>query len=546
MGFVKGRRARISRLVGGTVRAVHPAGPQRVAALLLVGIGLVVACTEGSPGGVARRADPAAATLATSAVEETATEPTAPSTDASGEPSPTSATVTTTPSTTSASRPIEAVEPALGVGDELFPGLGSSDIDVISYDVELTYDPTTDRLAGNVSVEVVLLVDADTVPLDATGLEILSVSVDGDEAGWSAPGDELLVELPRVTAAGATVDVDVTYEAPSRLRSMETGYPVGWYDTVDGSYALNEPDGASGWLPVSDHPSDKATWRFEITVPEGTTAVANGDLLDEIHGAEGVTWTWQQLDPMTSYAILLLTGDYEVVEGGRAAGVDLVHTVRRSSRTALETYEMVTKDQLEFFVKWFGPYPFRTYGLAISESFPGLAMETQGRSLFSDLDLDGTLGHVQQLLLAHELAHQWFGNTVSPARWTDMWLNEGFATYGEWMWLDEVGLQPLSEAAESALDELQGWPIAVDSPTVDQLFGDGVYKGGAMVLHALRLQVGDDDFFEILRQWVARYNGSSATSEDFRSLAAEITGRDLSDFFDAWLSAPDPPDAYPG
>ncbi len=95
---------------------------------------------------------------------------------------------------------------------------------------------------------------------------------------------------------------------------------------------------------------------------------------------------------MTSYAILLLTGDYEVVEGGSAAGVDLVHAVRRSSQGALETYEAVTKDQLEFFVKWFGPYPFRTYGLAISESFPGLAMETQGRSLFSDLDLDGTLG----------------------------------------------------------------------------------------------------------------------------------------------------------
>jgi aminopeptidase N len=127
-----------------------------------------------------------------------------------------------------------------------------------------------------------------------------------------------------------------------------------------------------------------------------------------------------------------------------------------------------------------------------------------------------------------------------------MWLNEGFATYGEWMWLDSVGLQSLESVAQAALEGQQGATIAVDAPTVGQLFGAGVYQGGAMVLHALRLEVGDDDFFEILRQWVARYTGSSATSDDFRSLAAEIVGRDLGEFFDAWLSSPDPPDSYPG
>jgi len=465
----------------------------------------------------------------------------APSTPAPDTPAP----ATPAPTSTSASQALEPVEPALGVGDSLYPGLGSSDIDVVSYNVALTYDPATDRLAGTVSIEAVLLVDADTVPLDATGLVIRSVTVDGDAAPWSTVGDELLVELPNVRAVASSVDVEVAYEAPTRLRSTETGFPVGWYDTVDGSFALNEPDGASAWLPVSDHPSDKATWRFEITVPEGTTAVANGELLDEIQVGDEVTWVWEQLEPMASYAILLLTGDYEVVDGGSAAGVDLVHAVRPSSLAALEVYEAVTKDQLEFFVQWFGPYPFRTYGLAITESMPGLAMETQERSLFSDVDLDGSLGHLPQLLLAHELAHQWFGNAVSPARWTDMWLNEGFATYGEWMWLDEVGLQPLRMAADAALLGQQGAAIAVDEPTVDELFGRGVYQGGAMVLHALRLEVGDDDFFEILQRWVVRHHGSSATSADFRSLAGDVVGRDLGEFFDAWLSAPDPPDAYP-
>jgi aminopeptidase N len=446
------------------------------------------------------------------------------------------------------SAPIEPVEPTLGAGDALYPGLGSSDIDVVAYDVALTYDPATDQLAGKVTIEVELLVDTDTVPLDAAGLVIRKVSVDGFAAPWTTQDDELLIELAEPRARASHVMVDVLYEAPDRLRSMEAGFPVGWYDTDDGSYALNEPDGASAWLPSSDHPSDKATWRFEITVPEGTTAVANGDLLDEIHGGDGVTWVWEEREPMTTYAILLLIGDYEVVDGDGVDGVDgvdFVHAVLPSSRAALDVYEPVTVDQLEFFEEWFGPYPFATYGLAITESFPGLAMETQGRSLFSAIDFDGALGYLQQLLLAHELAHQWFGNAVSPAQWTDMWLNEGFATYGEWMWLDSVGLQPLETAAGAALLGQQGATIPVDAPTVGELFGTGVYEGGAMVLHALRLEVGDSDFFEILRQWVVRYNGSSATSDDFRSLAAEISGRDLEAFFDAWLSSPDPPDNYP-
>ena len=147
-------------------------------------------------------------------------------------------------------------------------------------------------------------------------LAISSVTVDGDAAPWTTAGDELLVELPEVEGSRLAPSMSRSRTTRrTRLRSTETGFPVGWYDTDDGSYALNEPDGASAWLPVSDHPSDKATWRFEITVPEGTTAVANGELLDEIHAGDEVTWVWEELEPMTSYAILLLTGDYEVVEG---------------------------------------------------------------------------------------------------------------------------------------------------------------------------------------------------------------------------------------
>ena len=308
---------------------------------------------------------------------------------------------------------------------------------------------------------------------------------------------------------------------------MDAGFPVGWYDTDDGSYALNEPDGASAWLPVSDHPSDKATWRFEITVPEGTTAVANGDLLDEIHAGDEVTWIWEEREPMTSYAVLLLTGDYEVVEGESAAGVDLLHAVLPSSRAALEVYEAVTMEQLEFFVEWFGPYPFATYGLAITESFPGLAMETQGRSLFSALDFDGTLGYWQQLLLAHELAHQWFGNAVSPARWTDMWLNEGFATYGEWMWLDEAGVQPLETAAESALRRTAGrGDRRRRAPRSTSCSEPGCTRAGGWCSTRCASKSVTTTSSRSCASGSRATAARSATSADFRALASEIAGRD--------------------
>jgi hypothetical protein len=340
----------------GTVRAVRRAGSERAAAILLVGIGLATACSSGSPAGVGRLAESATTTSTSIAVTPGSTpESTTPT------PASTSTTSTTTPdrANPATSAPIEAVEPTLGAGDALYPELGSSDIDVVAYDVALTYDPATDQLTGEVSIDVELLVDTDTVPLDAAELVILDVSADGVPALWTTQDDELLIELAEPRRRGSHVTVNVAYEAPERLRSMEAGFPVGWYDTEGGSYALNEPDGASAWLPTSDHPSDKATWRFEITVPEGTSAVANGDLVDEIHSGDEVTWVWEERQQMTTYAVLLLTGDYqvvdgEVVDGEAAAGVDLVHAVLPTSRAVLDVYEPVTVDQLEIFEQWFG------------------------------------------------------------------------------------------------------------------------------------------------------------------------------------------------
>ena len=170
-------------------------------------------------------------------------------------------------------------------------------------------------------------------------------------------------------------------------------------------------------------------------------------------------------------------------------------------------------------------------------------METQGLSLFSRGDLDGSLGFLQHLLLAHELAHQWFGNAVSPATWDDIWLNEGFATYAQWLWLDHVGITPLEVAASSALAQSPTDEGPVAEP--DELFGTVSYDAGATVLHALRRIVGDEAFFDGLRSWVVEHRDSTATTADFEAHMSEASGVELGPFFAEWVYAEDRPDRFP-
>jgi aminopeptidase N len=312
-----------------------------------------------------------------------------------------------------------------------------------------------------------------------------------------------------------------------------------------GLWSVNEPDGVSTWMPANDHPSDKATWTFRMTVPDGLVAVANGRLADIEPSDDRITWTWEQGEPMASYLVLLLVGDYQFVDGGTtASGVELQHVVLRDQRRDLDAYLDVTREQIDFFESVFGPYPFDRYGVAITDSQPGLAMETQGLPIFSSDDLDGRLGLLQHLLLAHELAHQWFGDAVSPRSWDDIWLNEGFATYAQMLWFDEAGLSTIEREAELAMRSLpdDGWPL--DAPS--DLFGTVSYNGGAVALHALRSVIGDESFFSTLRTWVREHDGGVASTDDFERTAERVSGVDLEDFFDDWVRDPDgPPSAYP-
>ncbi|MCB0966048.1 MAG: M1 family metallopeptidase [Ilumatobacter sp.] len=460
-------------------------------------------------------------------------------------PTTTPATTPTTPETPTTE--VDEVFRSTSVGDPRYPTLGTAGIDVEHYDVALDIDPTSGRLDATVRISGTFTVATDQLSFDLDGPTVRTASVDGDEVDATVEGRDVVLHLDDVrdVGDGFVAEIAVT----SRVEDGPSfGPDAGVFVSDDGLWSVNEPDGVSTWMPVNDHPTDKATWTFDITVPTDVEAVANGELDDITVSGDSTTWTWRQDDPMASYLVLLLVDDYEFVDDGEielsSGTVSLHHVVLDGRRDDLEPYIDVTRRQLEFFDELFGPYPFDRYGLAIADSQPGLAMETQGLPLFSVADLDGSLGPLQHLLLAHELAHQWFGDAVSPATWDDIWLNEGFATYAQMLWFDEIGMSTIEREAELALRSLpdDGWPLS--APT--ELFGTVSYNGGAAALHALRLTIGDDDFFALLRRWVVDHDEGTATTAEFERVAEEVSGRDLGDFFDEWVDSPDgPPDEYP-
>lgn len=192
-----------------------------------------------------------------------------------------------------------------------------------------------------------------------------------------------------------------------------------------------------------------------------------------------------------------------------------------------------------YFESLFGAYPFTSFGGIVDDDSVGYALETQTRPVYSRRATEGTV--------AHETAHQWFGNAVSPKRWQDIWLNEGWTTYVSWLWAEHDG----GATAQARFDEVMDipatapfWELEIANPGALGLFKDPVYDRGAATLHALRVEVGDEAFFDLAQEWVSRYDDSTATTEDFEALAEEISAQDLDSFFDVWLHTASKPASW--
>lgn len=636
-----------------------------------------------------------------------------------------------------------------GGGDPYFPLDGNGGYDVRHYDLGVTYDPETDSLTGVTRIRARATQNLSRFNLDLDGLTVRAVTVDGRKAAWSRQGAELTVTPRRGLRDDRRFTAVVRYDGVPE--TLEDG--SGFIHTDDGALVIGEPHVAATWFPVNDHPSDKASYAFRITVPAGLEAVANGTLQDRRTRNGWTTWSWRAREPMASYLTTATVGQFDL-DSYRAHGIQFVdaldpdlfdpvaaprtgeqfaisqvadttykrltrtisvpaggaqlsywvtrateanwdhtfveaHTVGADDWTTLPDVNGHTSDDtgfgcpfwlslhpflthyqtdngddtcspagtsgtwsaasgssdgteqwlvdlspyageevevsiayasddsvqgngvfvddvvvstgegttsfeddgdvmdgwtvpgapvgsepnvndwvvgtaadapppngeiargsfarqpeiIDFLSQAFGRYPFSAAGGIVDDAEGlGFALENQTRPIYSrDFFGDSISG---DSVVVHELAHQWFGDSLAVAQWKHIWLNEGFATYAEWLWSEHEGLGTAQENFDFLYSVIPGddefWALAIGDPGPDHLFDLPVYYRGAMTLHQLRVRIGDVPFFRLLRAWAGSQEGGNVTTRQFVRLAERISGHELDAFFATWLMAGKP------
>ncbi|MFF9350835.1 M1 family metallopeptidase [Streptomyces sp. NPDC014734] len=424
---------------------------------------------------------------------------------------------------------------ASGLRDPYFPKLGNGGYDVTHYDLVLDVDPQAHRLRGTATVTARATQDLSAFNLDLAGLTVQTATVDGRRAAVNRAGHELTLrpatEDGEPLRKGDTFRTVIRYSgSPETLTDPDTS-EEGWLWTADGAVGLGEPTGSMAWFPGNNHPSDKATYDITVTVPRGLTAVSNGELASRTTAADGSgTYHWHVAEPMASYLATVAVGRFATKASTTPDGIKVFTaadtTVAAQSAPVLARVPEIVKWEAEHF----GPYPFSATGAIVGrDGDAGYALETQNRPFFP--------GPPNAGLLVHEMAHQWFGNSVTPKSWRDMWLNEGFATYAEWLWEEDKEGRPVEERFDDAFDEDANWAFPPsDPPTAADISRAPVYGRGAMVVHKIRQAVGDDRrFYALVRGWTKAHRHGNASTADFTAYVERTTGKDLTGLWDTWL-----------
>lgn len=426
------------------------------------------------------------------------------------------------------------------IGDPYIPELGNAGYDVQHYILVLDLDPATAQLTATATISATAtLADLGRISLDFIGYEVAAVRVDGRPATFYRSPNKLYLDLPRPLTVDAPFVIEVDYRGRMEPWSSTWAPAQLGLHVREGRHvvAFAEPDGARAWFPANDHPLDKATFRVEATVPGGLTAVSNGTLVETRPAGARATFVWSMDAPMATYLLTLAVGDYQRLDGRPFGNVAIRHYVFSDDADRASAVLQETNDILAFLSDLIAPYPFDEYG-HVEVDLARLAMETQtmvmmGRDMLTSR------------VMAHEAAHHWFGNDVSPATWADIWLNEGFATYLEALWStrDDGSMErTLSEMERVLLQRADQENDPLGRPEPRFMFGANTYFKGAWVLHMLRQEIGDEAFFEALRRYYTRFAGGNARTADFQTMAEEVSGRDLTTFFQQWVFQPENPD----
>ncbi|MEW2304535.1 M1 family metallopeptidase [Streptomyces sp. NPDC006655] len=436
--------------------------------------------------------------------------------------------------TLTASGGVHGTPGGAGLHDPYFPKAGNGGYDVRHYGLTLAYDPGTRHLTGTAVITARATQDLTAFDLDLKGLDVDTVTVGGKKARWNRAGQELRIRPHDDLKKGATFATTVRYSGSPETITDPDGSKEGWLRTADGALALGEPVGSMAWFPDNDLPSDKASYDIAITVPKGLQAVSNGELKSETTDGDRTSFVWHCAEPMASYLATVAIGHFTITRSTTSDGLPVYVAVDPTQAAASKSVLARIPEIIAWEQHTFGPYPFSSTGAIVDRpGDAGYALETQNRPVFP--------GAPELHTLVHELSHQWYGNSVTPKNWRDMWLNEGFATYAGWLWEEDHGgrtaQQIFDEVYATPTDDATLWGFApAKPPSAAYISERPVYQRGAMVLHKIRQTVGDDRFHAILRGWAAAHRHGNADTAEFTAYVEKMApGKNFDAIWKDWL-----------
>ncbi|HWS33967.1 MAG TPA: M1 family metallopeptidase [Actinoplanes sp.] len=446
-----------------------------------------------------------------------------------------------------------------GLGDRLYPRLGNGGYDVTNYNLRLLHPAKNpnQQVSGSVTISAVATQSLSRFNLDFAGNSVGAVWVNGKPAKFARSGEELVITPASYLPKGKAFRVAVNNFTATPV-SATSGEPEGFIATRDGTVLAGQPDTAHNLFPSNDHPRDKARYTISVTVPAGWKAVASGKHVKTSTAGGYTTSTYREAKPMASELAQIVAGDFVVQNRAAVGGVPIRDVFPRRLASKLSGKAAVERKQMAWLTKKAGPYPFENYGSLVIEADLGFALETQTLSLY-DTNVFGLPSYVLNPIMAHELAHQWYGNSVAPAVWSDVWLNEGHATWYELLYASDTKTFKKytgfanREAYFKAVYRLgdrfrtQYGPVAKpkNAKSVWNVFNPNVYDGGALVLYALQQKIGAKKFAKLEKEWAKKYRGKSASSAQFIALASKVAGQNLKPFLTKWLYGKKTP-AMPG
>ncbi|GAA3037749.1 aminopeptidase N [Streptomyces olivoverticillatus] len=434
---------------------------------------------------------------------------------------------------------------APGVGDSYYPTSGNGGYHVSHYDLRLKYEPKTDRLDGTATLTATTTQALSRFNLDFA-LHVNEVLVNGKKAAFTKTGEhELEITPPSSLEQGKEVNVVVRYsDTPSQVKI--NGYSA-WQRTPDGAVVANEPEAAVWWFPSNDHPRDKATYDISVAVPDGLQTVSNGELKSQTSKLGWTRYNWRATKPQATYLTTLAVGKFDITTDKTSNGLPVLNAYSKDLGDNLDPAKASVGRTAEI-IDWessvFGPYPFNAVGGYVPNVKTGYALETQTRPYYSPSSF---ANGANVSVVVHELAHQWFGDNVSVKNWRDIWVNEGFATYAQWLWSAKEGEGTTQELADYVYNGIPAdndfWKVKPGDPGADNQFHNAVYNRGAIALQALRNKVGDKTFFTILKQWQSENKYGNGSVQDFVKFSERVSGKPLQKLFDTWLFTTTKPSA---